>query len=190
MSTHALKQAAREGEEEAGRGRAIWCVAWIDSCACGRWGHTQVTALLSRLGSARDWAYGGAHMPSRALRSDIRPGPCCDPPSAQAPPAGRREVVFYSFISPAAPGGIWGAYRCGAEPMGANLAAVRECGVLVPRGVHRIGSGEQCPRCKDYYPDFSKSFTPPEAMSELFYFCGPPFPQNSHRASPAVMLGG
>ena len=35
MSTHALKQAAREGEEEAGRGRAIWCVAWIDSCACG-----------------------------------------------------------------------------------------------------------------------------------------------------------
>ena len=26
-------------------------------------------ALLSRLGSARDWAYGGAHMPSRALRS-------------------------------------------------------------------------------------------------------------------------
>ena len=53
--------------------------------------------------------------------------------------------MFYSFIFPAAPGGIWGTYRCGAEPMGVNLAAVRERGVLGPRGVHRIGSGVSVP---------------------------------------------
>lgn len=50
-------------------------------------------------------------------------------------------MVFYSFISPAAPGGIWGAYRCGAKPMGVNLAAVRERGVLGPHGAHREGHG-------------------------------------------------
>ena len=49
-----------------------------------------------------------------------------------------QEVVFYSFVFPAAPGGNWGACRCGAEPMGANMAAVRERGVLVPRGVERM----------------------------------------------------
>jgi len=53
-------------------------------------------------------------------------------------PRGVQEVVFYSFIFPAAPGGDWGAYRCGAEPMGGHLAAVRERGVLVPRGVERM----------------------------------------------------
>ena len=61
---------------------------------------------------------------------------------------GAEQGVFYSFIFRAAPGGVWGAYRCGAEPMGSNLAAVRERGVLGLRGVHRIGSGATVPRLK------------------------------------------
>ena len=47
VSAHALKQAARDGEEEAG-GEGHDLVAWIDNCACGRWGHTQVTVALTR----------------------------------------------------------------------------------------------------------------------------------------------
>ena len=73
---------------------------------------------------------------------------------------GAEQGVFYSFIFRAAPGGVWGAYRCGAEPMGSNLAAVRERGVLGLRGVHRIGSGATVPEVqkkafilKDYYSD-------------------------------------
>ena len=96
------------GGRGGGRGRAIWCVAWIDSCACGRWGHTQVTALLSRLGSARDWAYGGAHMPSRALRSDIRPGPCCDPPPPRLRPQGAGRWYFIRLFPPPPRGGFGG----------------------------------------------------------------------------------
>ena len=60
---------------------------------------------------------------------------------------GGSGILFIYF--PRRPGGIWGAYRCGAEPMGANLAAVRERGVLGPRGVHRIGSGVTVPKVQN-----------------------------------------
>ena len=90
---------------------------------------------------------------------DMGIGRCGDPPPPWALPTGAiRGILFVHF--PRRPGGGLGSYRCGAEPMGSNLAAVRERGVLGLRGVHRIGSGATVPEVqkmafilKDYYSD-------------------------------------
>ena len=80
-----------------------------------------------------------------------RPGPCCDhPPPGLCPQGTGGGIAFIHF--PRRPGvGGRGACRCGAEPMGVNLAAVRERerGGSAPRGAHRIGSGATVPEMQN-----------------------------------------
>ena len=67
------------------------------------------------------------------------------PPPALSPQGAGDGVLFIYF--PAAPGGNWGADRCGAERMGVNLAAGREHGVLGPHCAHREGHARTHTQC-------------------------------------------
>ena len=79
----------------------------------------------------------------------VRPG--TGPSGSDLPESGGGNTWFTAgglFIYfPAAPGGNWGADRCGAERMGVNLAAGREHGVLGPHRAHREGHARTHTQC-------------------------------------------
>ena len=71
-------------------------------------------ALLSPHHYARDWAYGGKHMPARALRAVQTARFCCDLPSARALPAGCRRWCFIHLF-PLPPRGGFGVLTVAAQ---------------------------------------------------------------------------